>query len=158
MKSGARLEKSGKISRIPNAFIAFPMDVCRELRVSCYWRLQHESSSTFFYVQGFMGQSTRICPVASYEQIPFLNDEMNENVSNAASGHALPNWIHHKENPNSTIEDSSNLNNFRQPEINSNITLPADLQKSRLKVGQSSYFDPSSGDINFVSVNSEYVM
>ncbi|CAG8531509.1 3306_t:CDS:1 [Ambispora leptoticha] len=214
MRAGARLEKSGKISRIPNAFIAFRMDVCRELRVigdcsmsqpqlslmcKALWDNQPEyvrnayqriaASAKILYERMIQkrrqhGQNSK--RMASYEQTPFLDDEMNESLaskdqfvnfenlsfvntymtsskifvqdtSNTASGHALPNWIYQNENPNSTIEESSNLTNFGQPEIRSNITLPADLQESRLE-GQSSYFDPSSGDIDFVSVNSENVM
>ncbi|CAG8673752.1 7113_t:CDS:1, partial [Ambispora leptoticha] len=215
MKAGARLEKSGKISRIPNAFIAFRMDVCRELRVigdcsmsqpqlslmcKASWDNQPEyvrnayqriaASARILYERMIQkrrqhGQNNK--RMASYEQTPFLDDEMNESLaskdqfenfeilslvntcmassemfvqdaSNTASGHALPNWIHQNENPNSTIEESSNLTNFGHPEISSNITLPVDLQESRLEGGQSSYFDSSSDDINFVSMNSEIVM
>ncbi|CAG8442238.1 9898_t:CDS:1 [Ambispora leptoticha] len=208
MRAGARLEKSGKISRIPNAFIAFRMDVCRELRVisdcrmsqpqlslmcKASWDNQPEhvrnayqhiaASARILYkrmIQKRMQQGKSGKKVTSYEQTPFLDDEMKErldskdqfenlsfvnmtssemfvqNISNAASGHAS--WIHQNENPNSTIEESSNLANFGQPEINSNITLPVDLRESCLEGGQSSYCDSSSGDINFVSMNSENVI
>ncbi|CAG8630464.1 10239_t:CDS:2 [Ambispora leptoticha] len=62
------------------------------------------------------------------------------------------------ENRNSTIEESSNLTIFGQPEISSNKTLHADLQESCLEGDQSTYFDSSSGDINFVLMSSENYM
>ncbi|CAG8719847.1 8655_t:CDS:1 [Ambispora leptoticha] len=214
MNAGARLEKSGEISRIPNAFIAFRMDVCRELRVisdcrmnqpqlslmcKASWDNQPEyvrnayqhiaASAGILYkrmIQKRIQQGQNDKKVTLYEQTPFLDDEMKERLdskdqfenlsfvnmtssemlarntsrltSNTASGHVLPNRIHQNENPNSTIEESSNLANFGQPEINSNITLPVDLRESCLEGSQSSYCDSSSGEINFVSMNSENVM
>ncbi|CAG8635545.1 3939_t:CDS:2 [Ambispora leptoticha] len=221
MRAGARLEKNGKISRIPNAFIAFRMDVCRELRAigdynmgqpqlslicKASWDNQPEyvrkayqhiaASARILYkrmIQKRMQQGQNDKKVTLYEQTPFLDDEMKESLdskdqfenlsfvnmtsserfvqdtSNTASGHAIPNWIHQNESPNSTIEESSNSTNFGQPEINSNITLSADLQEtfstelfnnelSCLERGQTSYFDSSFGNINFVSMNSENIM
>ncbi|CAG8576106.1 4820_t:CDS:1 [Ambispora leptoticha] len=214
MRARARLEKSGEISRIPNAFIAFRMDVCRELRVigdcsmsqpqlslmcKASWDNQPEyvrnayqhiaASAGILYkrmIQKRIQQGQNDKKVTSYEQTPFLDDEMKESfnsedqfenlsfvnmtssemlaqntsrlTSNTAPRHVLPNRIHQNENPNSTIEESSNLANFGQPEINSNITLPVNLRESCLEGGQSLYCDSSSGDINFVSMNPENIM
>ncbi|CAG8526989.1 3975_t:CDS:1 [Ambispora leptoticha] len=215
MRASARFKKNGEISRIPNAFIAFRMDIYRELRVfgdcsmsqpqlslmcKASWESQPESvrnayqhiaaSARILYkkmIQKCIQQGQNGKKVASYEQTPFLNDEMNKSLdfkdqfeshsfvnmttseifaqdtsslTSNTSGHVPPNWIQQNENPNLTIEKSTDLANFGQSEINSNITLSDDLQESFSTESFNNELSCLEGDQSsyFVSMNSENIM
>ncbi|CAG8437893.1 8934_t:CDS:1 [Ambispora gerdemannii] len=185
-KAGARLEKSGKVSRIPNAFIAFRMDVCREIRfmgdhnisqpqlsLMCktLWEKQPEyvrnayqhiaASAKILYkrmvqnrIQQRLGETGE--KKTSYEQTPFLDDEMNENLDpvNQAENPSFVTMTSSEVSAHdSSILSSTTAAGLALPTYNSNLTLQNESQNHIIEESQNlssiNNFRPPEFNSNF---------